>query len=64
VDLDWIRAMLNAQGNRSGLLYSLREAPMDCIQLVAWLARSKLVPPEANRPAATGPRPSPPRRPT
>lgn len=36
MDLDWIRAMLNAQGSRSGLLYSLRELPMDLIPIVAW----------------------------
>lgn len=42
MDLEWLRAMLNAQGNRSGLVYSLREVPMDCLPLMAWAGRSRL----------------------
>jgi hypothetical protein len=41
MDLDWTHAVLNAQGERSGLLYSLRELPMAMIPIVAWLGRKR-----------------------
>jgi hypothetical protein len=41
MDLDWLRATLNARGDRSGLFYSLRELPLDCIPLVAWAGRHR-----------------------
>jgi hypothetical protein len=42
MDLEWLRAVSNATGDRSGFLYSLREVPMMCIPLIAWAARRRI----------------------
>lgn len=39
---DWIRAVLNARGPFSGLLYSLKNVPVMAIPLVAWAGRQKM----------------------
>jgi hypothetical protein len=52
---DWLRVIQNGQGPRSGLLYSLGDAALMLIPLVAWLGRSA---PERQWAA-----PSPPNRP-
>lgn len=38
---DWIAAVLNARGEFSGPLYSLRDVPALCIPLIAWLGSSR-----------------------
>ena len=43
MDLDWLSAVLNAGGDRSGILYSLRDVPFISIGLVAWLGRRRPV---------------------
>lgn len=40
MDVDWLRAIVNARGERSGLLYSLGDVPFVAVPLVAWLGRS------------------------
>jgi hypothetical protein len=37
--LDWVTTVLNARGG--GLLYSVLEAPMLALPLVAWLGRTR-----------------------
>lgn len=49
--LDWITAVRNASGERSGVLYSLREIPMLLIPWIAWATRpAALRGPAAPRP--------------
>jgi hypothetical protein len=40
LDLQWLTAIVNGQGDQSGLLYSLRDVPLLAIPLVAWAGRS------------------------
>lgn len=49
--LDWIRAVLNASGDRSGLLYSIRDVPLLLIPLIARL--------RSTSPSAAPARPAP-----
>lgn len=39
--LDWFRVVLNASGDRSGVLYSLREVPLLLIPWIAWASRRR-----------------------
>ena len=39
--IDWVQVVLNANGWRAGPLYSLGDAPMLAIPVVAWLARRR-----------------------
>jgi hypothetical protein len=44
--LDWLHVLLNMRGGRSGLLYSLPEAAILAIPLVAWAGRARRPTPE------------------
>lgn len=52
MDLDWLRSMLNATGDHSGLLYSLRSVPFVAVPVVAWLLRDPVDPDRARRDVA------------
>jgi hypothetical protein len=39
MDIDWVRVIVNARGERAGLLHSLRDVPFVAIGLIAWAGR-------------------------
>jgi len=39
LDLQWLTAIANGQGDQSGLMYSLRDLPLLAIPLIAWAGR-------------------------